>query len=170
MNIYLFSLIAVIVFYSLMQYRQHSIEQSLQKRWKLINCVNDVVKNENYSIELKRSISLMIAQSMDENLLPKLIFFGTAKLIFESKEYRKSKKDFFSLMSSDEREEYIKAFRISVEINALRAFHWYAFFGLFFGLFVIVSIIFLKINDAFGHYFETLSFNNYQINLAKITF
>lgn len=166
MDIYTFTLASVAVFYALVKFQEHSVEQSLAKRWKLVNYVDGIIDDENYSKDFKRLLTSMVHHSTDVNFLPKMMFILFYKMVFKPREHKKELNAFNEkfLASNGSKEAYKKAFSILLEVNVFRAMHWYVVFGMIFSLSLFILIVFFTLNNILSKIFDTMSFITFQLN------
>ena len=141
MSILTFTILLTIIFYAVVKYGEHTTKQSLIKRYELVECINKIDKSQNKLIH-KISIQTLY-DSMDKNLLPKLIwsFFlysikSNAKKIKINEAYNQITKQ------QKDKNTFNQLTKKMLEVNILNSIHWYIFFGLIASSIALIYLIF----------------------------
>ncbi len=137
MSILTFTILLTIIFYALVKYGEHTTEQSLIKRYELVEYINTIDKSQN---PLIHQISIkMLTDSMDKNLLPKTVWH-LILYSFKSKSKKIAINEAYNTIT--QKDIFKKLYKKMLEVNILNAIHWYIFFGIIASSISLIYLIF----------------------------
>jgi hypothetical protein len=161
MEIFTFTFICVVILYAVTKYIEHTTEVALNKRWKFVDLLEDIKKDEDYSDNFRYVIKDMFVNSMDRKLLPKMTLIVGYMRLFKKQELKSIHGEFKEeiLVKDKEHLKYQEAVKLMMEVNFYCAPHWYLFFGVFIALFILLYSVFAKANKMLNKtIFEMLVF------------
>lgn len=146
MNSIIFVIVCGLILLALVKYNQHTTERALRKRWKLINFINPILEDENYTDDFKNLLLTFYYESMSKNITIRILFTWLYLVLFKKEENQKNQDDFMKeiIPTEELKNTYQEVLKIVLEINFNNAPHWYLLGAIISFFLIVIYFIFSK--------------------------